>query len=67
MLNIKLLFDPFRDPNGPNLPVWPAYTPEEEQFLEMKSPKELIVNKALRKEYCKFWNRINKEFNTGIR
>lgn len=42
------------DPNGPGLPTWPRYQPEQADYLELATPA--TTGRALRARTCAFWD-----------
>ena len=50
-----------RDPNSPDLPVWPEYTAKSRRHLEFGGPYNFTVGQALRSDYCDVWRSINRQ------
>jgi para-nitrobenzyl esterase len=45
------------DPNGANMPIWPAYDTSSDQHLVLKNPPS--SGSGLSKSDCDFWDRFN--------
>jgi len=50
-----------RDPNSPDLPVWPQYTVQSRRHLEFGGPYNFSAGQALRSDYCDVWRSINRQ------
>jgi para-nitrobenzyl esterase len=59
MLKYWINFAAHGDPNGPDLPKWPAYEKDTDQCIDLGRKIKVITN--LRKEACDLFDRIDEE------
>jgi para-nitrobenzyl esterase len=46
------------DPNGPGLPPWPAYQPEQQMVMKFMAEKVAADTDLYVQSQCKFWNEL---------